>query len=160
MPAGTPHAIVRPDAGTALRGPVGGPLTLKLRSGATASAFTALEHEIAPGEGPPLHTHADADETWRVLAGTLRARVEEDVFDAPEGSWVFVPRGARHCFRNVGTGPARLLVLFTPGAMEGFFEDFAQVERADVSPETFRSIGSRYAMDVVGPPLAVSHPDQ
>jgi hypothetical protein len=110
---------------------------------------------VAPGEGPPLHVHADEDEILYVLEGTLRFVLEdEDV--APPGSFVFVPRGARHTWQNVGDGPSRLLVLFVPAGMEAFFERFGQLPDDVSVPETFRSLGSKVGMEVVGPPLARS----
>ena len=48
--------------------------------------------------------------------------------------------------------------MFTPAGMEPFFEGFSQVAADDVGPETFRQLGEPCGMQVVGPPLAVSHP--
>jgi quercetin dioxygenase-like cupin family protein len=149
---------LRPGEGRTIRGPVGGPLTFKVRAEDTAGRLTALENLIPPGEGPPLHRHANEDEAWQVLEGELRFRLGDAISHAPAGTFVFVPRGVEHCFQNIGDTPARILVLFTPGGMEQFFERFAALpEGADI-PEAFRSIGNEVGMSVVGPPLAVSHP--
>ncbi len=64
--------IMGPDEGETLEGPVGGPLTFKLKGKQTNGALTALENVIPCGQGPPLHTHANEDESWFVLAGELR----------------------------------------------------------------------------------------
>jgi quercetin dioxygenase-like cupin family protein len=149
---------VGPGEGTLVRGPVGGPLTFKVRGEQTDGRLTALENVIPPGEGPPLHRHASEDETWQVLEGELRFRLGDDIRRAPAGTFVFVPRGVPHCFQNVGNDPARILVIFTPSGMERFFERFATLpEEADLR-EAFRSVGAEVGMDVVGPPLAHSHP--
>jgi hypothetical protein len=61
-----------------------------------------------------------------------------------------------HCFQNVGDLPARVLVLFTPSGMERFFDGLASLPAPD--PDAFATIGGGVGMDVVGPPLGVSHP--
>jgi quercetin dioxygenase-like cupin family protein len=149
---------VGPGEGATIAGPVGGPLTFKARGEQTAGRLTALENVIPPGEGPPLHRHAHEDETWQVLEGKLRFRLGDDIHEAPAGSFVFVPRGVPHCFQNVGEAPARILVIFTPAGMERFFDAFASLPHDGDPAEAFKSIGARVGMDVVGPPLAVSHP--
>jgi quercetin dioxygenase-like cupin family protein len=126
-------------------------LTFKVRGSDTAGAMTALENLIAPGDGPPLHTHAHEDEAWYVIAGALRFKLGDDVATAPAGSFVFVPRGVPHAFVNDGDEPARILVMFTPSGMEAFFDRFAELEAFD--PAAFGRIGSEVGMEVVGPPL-------
>lgn len=59
------------------RGPAGGPLTFKVRGTQTDGALTAFENVIAPGDGPPLHVHANDDEAWYVLDGELRFRLDD-----------------------------------------------------------------------------------
>jgi quercetin dioxygenase-like cupin family protein len=141
-----------------MEGPAGGPLTFKARGEQTGGRLTVFENEVAPMDGPPLHTHANEDESWYVLEGELRFRLGEELSSAPAGSFVYVPRGVAHCFQNVGAGPARILVIFNPSGMEGFFDRFAALPAGAVNPEAFKSIGAEVGMDVVGPPLAKSHP--
>lgn len=150
--------VTLPDEGRTMQGPAGGPLTMKALGDQTAGSTTALENVIAPGEGPPLHLHRAQDEIWYLLEGALRFRLGDEVSHAPEGSLVFVPRGTPHCFQNVEGEPARILVVFTPAGMEGFFEGFAQMPPGPVDPEAFAALAGESGMEVVGPPLAQSHP--
>jgi len=69
-----------------------------------------------------------------------------------------VPRGTPHCFQNVGAIPARIIVMFTPSGMERFFDRFATLPPGPVGPDAFRSIGAEAGMEVVGPPMSVTHP--
>jgi quercetin dioxygenase-like cupin family protein len=158
MPDATTAFAVAAGQGKTIQGPAGGPLTFKARGEQTGGALTVFENVIAPGDGPPLHTHAGEDESWYVLEGELRFRLGDEVADAPAGSFVFVPRGTAHCFQNVGDGPARIMVLFTPSGMERFFDRFATLPAGPVDPGAFRSIGAEVGMEVVGPPMAVTHP--
>lgn len=150
---------VAPGEGTTIQGPVGGPLTYKVRGEQSNGTLTALENVIAPGEGPPLHTHANEDEAWYVLHGVLRFRLDAETWDGPAGSFVFVPRGVPHCFQNIGAEPARILVMFTPAGMERFFDRFASLPQGSDTPAAFRDIGRAVGMEVVGPPLARSDPN-
>ena len=149
---------VRPGEGLTIQGPAGGPLTFKARGDETDAALTVFENVIAPGDGPPFHTHAGEDESWYVLDGELRFRLGDEVASAAAGSFVFVPRGTPHCFQNVGAQPARIIVMFTPSGMERFFDRFATLPAGPVDPDAFRRIGAEVGMDVVGPPMAVTHP--
>lgn len=149
---------VAPGEGVTIEGPVGGPLTFKARGEQTGGALTVLENIVAPLEGPPLHAHASEDEAWYVLEGRLRFKLDGELRDAPAGSFVFVPRGLAHCFQNVGTEPARILVMFTPAGMETFFDRFARLPEGAEVPDAFRTIGADVGMDVLGPPLALSDP--
>lgn len=84
----------------------------------------------------------------------LQARVRAS--RRTDGSFVFVPRGTPHCFQNVGSDPARILVIFTPAGMERFFDQFAQLQAPD--QDEFLRIGEPLGMRVIGPPLAQSNP--
>ena len=135
---------------------MGGPLTFKVTGAETGGNLTALENVIPPGQGPPLHTHAHEDEAWYVIEGDLRFRLGDEIAVAPQGSFVFVPRGVAHCFQNVGSSNARILVLFTPSGMETFFERFTASEAP--GPQAFSDAGAAVGMEIAGPPLAVSDP--
>jgi quercetin dioxygenase-like cupin family protein len=115
-PVGT--VSLKPGEGATIQGPAGGPLTFKLRAEQSNGSLTVVENIIAPNDGPPLHVHEREDESWYVLEGELRFRLDDAIRDAPAGSFVFVPRGVAHCFQNVGDKPARILVMFTPSGME------------------------------------------
>jgi quercetin dioxygenase-like cupin family protein len=158
MPDGPAPFAVGPGEGETVQGPAGGPLTFKARGEQTNGALTLFENVIAPGDGPPLHTHAGEDESWYVLEGVLRFRLGDEVASAPAGAFVFVPRGTPHCFQNVGEGPARIIVMFTPSGMERFFDRFATLPAGPVDPRAFGRLGAEVGMDVVGPPMAATHP--
>ncbi len=155
MSDGQRAVVVAPGDGTTIEGPVGGPLTFKVRGDQTGDALTAFENVIPPGEGPPMHVHA---RTRRGTCSRGCASRSAASWRRRPGSFVFVPRGTPHCFQNVGEAPARLLVLFTPSGMERFFDRFAAIPAGRFDPEAFRTAGAEAGMDVVGPPLAVSHP--
>lgn len=150
--------VVAPGEGETIRGPVGGPTTFKARAETTNGTFTALENVIAPDQGPPLHVHVREDEMYYVLGGAFRFKADDLMLPAEPGAFVFIPRGTRHCFQNVGDEPGRLLVMFTPAGMERFFEGVAALPPGAPDPGTYREIARSAWMEVVGPPLAESDP--
>ena len=139
--------VIAPGGGEFVDSPVGGLLTFKVAAGETAGRVTAMESLIPPGEGPPMHVHANEDEVLYVLEGSFRFQLGEELHDAPTGTFVFVPRGLPHVWQNAGDAPGRLLVLFTPSGMEKFFS------MADGDRAAFDSVAEQVGMSVVGPPL-------
>jgi mannose-6-phosphate isomerase-like protein (cupin superfamily) len=156
MPNRVSAFVVLDGDGEQIRGPAGGPTTIKARAETTNGTLTALENIIAPEQGPPLHFHVREDEAYYILDGYLRFKVDEQFLDAPTGAFVFIPRGMPHCFQNVGTTPARILVLFTPAGMERFFEGQAKLPPGPPDPDAYRAVAHSAWMEVVGKPLAHS----
>lgn len=145
----------RPGDLAPIRNPVGGDIVFAMRGDETNGSLTALETIAAQARGhrsTPTGTRASACRA----GGTVRFRFREDLQDAPAGSFVYVPRGVPHTWENAGTTPARMLVLFTPSGMERFFDRFSALGRA--GPEAFAEAADGTGMEVVGPPLAQSHP--
>ncbi len=146
--------MVGPGEGDTVRGPAGGPTTFKARAETTAGTVTALENVVAPGQGSVLHLHIREDEMFYVLEGLLHFRAGESSFDAPTGSFVFVPRGTSHQLLNIGEDPARLLVLFTPAGMERFFEGQAALPPGPPDPAAHQALARSAWMEILGPPMA------
>jgi quercetin dioxygenase-like cupin family protein len=146
----------RPGEGGTVDNPLGAHVVFKARGEQTDGTLTAFETVVGPGDGPPLHTHANEGESVYVLDGEMRFKLGDEIQAAPAGSFVFIPRGAPHTWQNVGDGPARILIHFTPSGMERFFDGFAALEAP--GPAAFEAVGAEVGMDVVGRPLAQSDP--
>jgi mannose-6-phosphate isomerase-like protein (cupin superfamily) len=119
----------------------------------TSHAFTLLQTQNEPTDfGPPMHIHHDAAEAFFVLEGTYLMFVEDQREECPPGTFVYVPRGTAHTFKVVSEDPGKKLNLFTPAAMQGFFEELADAEaRGAVLPGDLEAISARHHMEVVGP---------
>jgi quercetin dioxygenase-like cupin family protein len=127
---------VPPDAGVA------GDPGLKASQHSTGGALSVFETTIEAG--PPLHVHDHEDECIYVLAGELSVRCGSDTFDAPAGSFVFLPRGRPHRFRAKDQ-PAKLLLITVPGGIEDYFH---QINNATTDEERDR-IGEQHSIRVV-----------
>jgi uncharacterized cupin superfamily protein len=127
-------------------------LVTPAETGNTHFAFEAIE---PPGGGPPLHIHTREDEFFLVLEGEITFYIDGRVIRAGAGQSAFVPKGAAHCFKNCSTRAARLLVLFTPGDIEGFFE-YGAAENGGAPPEELmierlNQLAPAFGLQVLGP---------
>jgi hypothetical protein len=71
-------------------------------------------------------------------------------YRCPAGSFIHIPRGTPHTFRS-SVGGSRKLNLYTPSAMEGYFDELAAAIRRGVDDEELSEIAERYEMEVLGP---------
>jgi quercetin dioxygenase-like cupin family protein len=95
--------------------------TLKATRSSTNGSLGFIEAVVPPGGGPIAHSHADEDEAFYIQSGQLEFLDGEKTFVAETGSFVFIPRGHRHRFKNIGAEAAHTLFLFTPAGPEDFF---------------------------------------
>jgi quercetin dioxygenase-like cupin family protein len=73
---------------------------------------------------PPPHVHRMREECFYILEGSFTFTLGEDVVEAQQGSFIFVPRGTRHGF-TVRPG-GRALLIIAPAGLEGFFEELGR----------------------------------
>ena len=113
--AGEPRAIVvPPGAGRRV-----GNVEFLART-ADTPRFTLGIIEIAPGRELEAHVHGDEDDAFYILEGemTFFFGDEDDEAVAPPGTFVLVPPGVRHGFRNPGPGPVRMLNVHAPAGFD------------------------------------------
>ena len=102
----------------------------------TGGAYCLVEALTAPGAGAPPNRHPSDDEAFYVIDGSFEFTIENETISAGGGSFVKVPNGAVHAFKNVGQSPGRLLIINSPGkAHDGFFS-----EAGDPMPSGTREI--------------------
>ena len=95
----------------------------------TEGRYAALELSAPKGFASPLHIHRTEDEFFIVLSGEVRVRHGEEVIEAVAGSLVYGPRDIAHAFR-VDSEEARILLIFGPGGVEGFFREGGKPARS------------------------------
>ena len=121
---------------------------IRVPSAKTEGRYTAIEATAEPNCGPPLHIHHHAEEHFIILEGTVRFVCEGRTFDAPAGTSVTIPKGARHAFTNLTKSPIRTLGVFTPAS--GQDQCILEIIGA---PDDLEAIAVRYGTAVVGPPI-------
>jgi mannose-6-phosphate isomerase-like protein (cupin superfamily) len=82
-------------------------------------------HMAATHAGPSEHVHDGHDETFFVVAGSLRFRLGDSYHRVDAGSTVFAPRGRAHGFSNPFDRPATYVVTLTPAGYERYFAKVA-----------------------------------
>jgi quercetin dioxygenase-like cupin family protein len=114
----------------------------------TAHRLGVGEITLAPHtEGPPQHRHAQHDEGFYVVSGTVTFTVAEKTYEATTGSLVMIPPGAPHTFANPGDQPAVLLNTFTPDLYVQYFRDLRDMIAGGqaLTPAATIAVMSRYA---------------
>ena len=121
--------------------------TAKVGSSDAGGAFALNEVLVVPDAPPlPLHIHATEEESMYVLEGELNIEVGDRTVKAGSGTFVLVPRGTPHTLSLVGTQPAKVLLIFSPGAVQGLFEEIAN--QTDI--DKIMAAAARYGMEIVG----------
>jgi quercetin dioxygenase-like cupin family protein len=139
----------------------GGLGVLKATGDQTEGRFTAMELLAPKGFASPLHIHRQEDEFFVVLSGEVRVQHGDKVIEAVAGSFVYGPRGVAHAF-HVDSAEARILLLFGPAGVEGFFREGGKpalslglppADEQFLDRQALKEIASRYRQEFVGPPL-------
>jgi quercetin dioxygenase-like cupin family protein len=122
-PADTAHPrYLRTSEGEQLR-VITDVVTVKAAATDTGDAYSLFETETPPGGGCPPHEQRYDDETFYVLEGRYAFLIGDERVELEPGGYAFVPRGTVHAFTNVGSVPARMLLLITPGGIQETFFD-------------------------------------
>ena len=114
----------------------------------TGHRLGIAESVLAPHTpGPPQHRHAQHDEGFYVISGTVQFTVGTETYDATAGTLVMVPPGAPHTFANQGEQPAVMLSTFTPDLYVQYFRDLEAmfVDGRQPSPQESLEVMGRYA---------------
>lgn len=140
-------SLVGPDDGETIRL---GPVRMRiLEDGSTTGHRLGIgEITLAPHTaGPPQHRHAQHDEGFYVVSGTVHFTIGETTHAAPAGTLAMIPPGAPHTFANLGDEPAVMLNTFTPDLYVQYFRDLRDMIAGgqELTPDSTVEVMSRYA---------------
>lgn len=110
--------VIPPDGGR--RYPLGAMEGVILADNAeTGNAYCASTWWVEPRRmGVGAHSHEANEEVFFVIAGTMTLLVEDTWTSAPTGTFIRIPAGVTHGFRNDGDERAGVLNIFLPGGFE------------------------------------------
>ena len=74
--------------------------------------------EIAPGRELEAHIHTDEDDAFYIVEGEMTFTFDDQQVTAPPGTFVLVPPGIEHGFRNAGARPVRMLNIHAPAGFD------------------------------------------
>lgn len=140
-------SVVGPDDGETIQL---GPVQMRiLEDGSTTGHRLGIgEITVAPHtQGPPQHRHAQHDEGFYVVSGTVHFTVGETTHVAPAGTLAMIPPGAPHTFANLGDTPAVMINTFTPDLYVQYFRDLRTMIAGgqELTPESTIAVMSRYS---------------
>ena len=88
----------------------------------TNGEMTFVETVVPANSGPPLHIHERESESIYVLEGEIRVVANGLDYTLPEGGFTHMPMNSVHLFENTLDTPSRILLIFLPAGIEGYFE--------------------------------------
>ena len=80
--------------------------------------FTCSVIDFAPGRVLEPHSHPDEDDSFYILEGELTFMLGGEDVKAPAGTFVLVPPGVEHGFRNDTAEPVRILNIHAPAGFD------------------------------------------
>jgi mannose-6-phosphate isomerase-like protein (cupin superfamily) len=104
--------IVRPGEGTRY-----GNVEFLART-ADTPRFTFGIIEIAVGRELEAHVHHEEDDAFYIIEGEMTFTFGDEEAQAPPGTFVLVPPGVEHGFRNDGDVPVRMFNIHAPAGFD------------------------------------------
>ena len=107
--------------------------------------------------GPPLHIHGTEEEYFFVTEGEITFFIDGKITKVKAGESAFALRGKVHCYKNCTDQDARMLAIFTPGKIEGYFDFGLSMEDGSIPSEAciierFNAMGPKFnVIQVEGP---------
>ncbi len=146
--------VVGPGEGTTFGRAGAWTLVTKATDDETRGAYAFQEMTVAPGfPWSPPHVHHSGDEAMYVLEGECTVRIGERVHTLGAGAFALMPRGVVHTFSNPGAAPARVIVISSPGAVIGYFEEAAALSNASPTGrpdmERLAALAEKYGIEFV-----------
>ncbi len=119
--------------------------------------LTMFVATIPPGGGPPPHVHHKQEEAHYIIEGTFSFLNGSEWIQAHAGTFVLIPRGVVHTFRNTGDRDGRLVSTDNlPGSHERWFRhvgvpirDSASFRPPDTPPDMEDVLRSAAQEDIV-----------
>lgn len=70
---------------------------------------------VAPGACSQAHSHPNCNEVIHLIAGEVEQTIGTERFVMTPGDTAFIPPGSRHQTRNLGDGPAVMVIAYSAG---------------------------------------------
>lgn len=127
----------------------------------TGGKYATFEAIVSPGGGPPPHIHSREEESFLVVDGHVTFQLGEERFVAEPGTFLNMPIGSLHCFKNESDRPVRMLISVAPAGLERMFLEVGQPvdDGSEVAPmptqqdlERLLEAAPRYGVEIQLPP--------
>lgn len=120
------------------------------------SPLDIFDLTMQPGAGPPVHVHAEGEELFVVLDGSVSIRLGTDTVELAAGDACLIPRGTAHAPFNPNDTAARAMVIGTPNGFAEYFRGLEEIVTdwppTDAMLAAAGPLMQRHAVEMVGPP--------
>ncbi len=126
----------------------------------TGGKYASVEVIVPPGGGPPPHRHSREEESFYVLAGVVTFQLEGERIEAEAGTFLNMPIGSLHAFKNETGQPARMIITVAPAGFEQMFLEAGRTlaDDVEVAPhptaediEKLLAVAPKYGVDILAP---------
>jgi quercetin dioxygenase-like cupin family protein len=126
----------------------------------TDGKYATIEAIVPPGGGPPPHIHSREEESFLVLEGEMTFQLGDDRFVVGAGTFLNMPVGSLHCFKNESQSTARMLISVAPAGLEQMFLEVGQplADGVSIAPlptpvdiEKLLAAAPRYGVTILKP---------
>lgn len=126
----------------------------------TGGKYAAVEAFVPPGGGPPPHRHSREEESFYVLEGVISFQLEGERIEAEAGTFLNMPIGSLHAFKNETSQPARMIITFAPAGFEQMFVEAGRTLADDVQVapqptaediERLLAVAPKYGVEFLAP---------
>ena len=83
-------------------------------SNTQAKLLTVMEVTLGPGGGHNFHKHPDQEEVISVISGEIEQWLEAEKMTLKPGDSIFIHPNIVHASFNIGSQPAKLMVVLGP----------------------------------------------
>jgi len=131
--------------------------TVKITGNESNGAYALIECAVQPQSGTPPHIHHAEAEMFYILAGELTVWVADQRVQATAGSYVYIPQGTVHCYKNESQNVVTMLASMTPAGFEQFLIAIGdETDGSDTAPpvtpqmiEEAIRLAPKYRMEVL-----------
>jgi mannose-6-phosphate isomerase-like protein (cupin superfamily) len=119
----------------------------------TQGSFCLLVDHPPAGWSLPQHVHHGVAETIHIVEGEFEVSLAGRPFRLRPGQTIHVPAGMIHSTMNIGTGPGRRILIFSPAGMEEFFLQVgAPTAESELDGAQVLAAAVRHGWEFVPPP--------
>ncbi len=142
--------VIQPDDRVRVTFGAGDEYRYLATGGDTDGQYFLVEAIVPPGGGPPAHIQTREEEAFYVLEGHLTFYGDDGEVQAGPGTYLNIPKGAKHRFFNHGEETAKMLFWFAPAGIEALFDEFTDLGEPeggmDGAIAALNALGERYGV--------------
>jgi len=99
---------------------------IKLKSSNSPNSMAVVTVEVPPGGLVPPHIHAQEEESYYMLDGSMVMQLGSEFLTIQPHDFVHIPPGTIHSYRNDSDRPIHFLAWTVGGAIDDFFIEMGE----------------------------------